>query len=181
MNNFCTRRIVYCRLECGAKCHFNTRTQHEVDLCPMRQVTCVDCGEHMLGKIYKKKVVLCCYCILFFSFFFFPCFEMLIFFFLHLFFYFLAKLMSKHLLKECLQRIVFCACNGGCGHRGPFILNHTHETTECLLRPLPCRYNHLGCEIIIGKKSFLFFFILFFFLVFFFFLFFFTSFFFIFS
>jgi ankyrin repeat protein len=134
----CERRLLKCEQKCGKEIEARHLQAHQNNFCTRRIVLCrLDCGarchfntrtQHEVDKCQNRQVD-CVDCNAHMQ----------------------AKEMSYHLYTTCPQRLVFCG--RGCGHRGPFILNEPHEQEKCLLRPLPCRYEHLGCEAIIGPPD----------------------------
>jgi ankyrin repeat protein len=138
VDNECERRLLKCPQKCGKDIEARHMNAHGNNFCARRIVLCrLDCGakchfntrtQHEVDLCPNRQVD-CPDCNLNMQ----------------------AKELNYHLYNKCPQRLVFCG--RGCGHRGPYILNEKHENSECLLRPLPCRYEHLNCPIIIGPPD----------------------------
>ena len=138
IENECERRLLKCQQKCGKEIEARHLSAHENNFCTRRIVLCrLECGarchfntrtQHEVDQCPNRQVD-CVDCNAHMQ----------------------AKELNYHLYNTCAQRLVFCG--RGCEHRGPFILNQQHEDEECLLRPLPCRYQHLDCSVIIGPPD----------------------------
>ena len=138
VENSCERRLLACTQKCGKEIEARHLDAHSNNFCKRRIVLCrLECGArchwnarttHEVDQCPNRQIDCT------------DCGENM-----------QAKTLSYHSYNLCPQRLVFCG--RGCEHRGPFVLNKSHEDEECLLRPLPCRYNHLGCEKIIGPPD----------------------------
>ena len=128
--NTCTHRLVRCRNHCGKEVECHLREAHEKHHCKKRVVLCrLGCGErlfydaravHEVDKC-SERFIQCEACKAHMK----------------------AKEHNIHVYQLCPKRIVYCG--RGCGMRMPEDTREDHEANRCILRPLPCKYAHLGC------------------------------------
>ena len=138
MTEVCERRIIRCEQGCGKDLESRHLAAHMNNFCRKRIVLCrLECGakcrfdtrtQHEVDECPLRHVECP------------DCNEDM-----------LAKDLNQHLYQKCPKRMVFCG--RGCGHRCAHEDVAAHERDECVLRPLPCRYAHLGCAEILAPPD----------------------------
>lgn len=131
----CTMRTSICRLGCGASMTFEQVLRHEQHACPVRELQCDKCSEHMLAKdLWPHQANECqfrvtkCACGM----------DVVL------------KRMDSHIQHECGQTLVFCPANCGLKTARQHLEHHMHST--CARRQISCP-NSCGDTIWLGDTS----------------------------